>query len=192
MMDLELKNIKVMSSLSRETYCFSADLFVNGKKTAIITNDGHGGSDNVTPVSPFTYEYVEVVNEYISQNFSASYSSKYDILILNSLEIWSSNQISKSLTKKELTKHLKKYVVVLSEKTGEIEFYQFHEASKIDFTDPKVLEKIQEETNSNVILNAMPFDDALEIYSIPKDSPDCVEFLPVFDDDWVCINIPKK
>jgi hypothetical protein len=43
-MKLELKSVKFYESMSEETNCFQADLFVNGKKVAYVKNDGQGGS----------------------------------------------------------------------------------------------------------------------------------------------------
>ena len=42
-MNIELKNVKFMESLSEGTNCFSADLFVNGRKVGFAKNAGHGG-----------------------------------------------------------------------------------------------------------------------------------------------------
>lgn len=42
-MKLELKNVKFYESMSEETNCFQADLFINGKKIAYVKNSGHGG-----------------------------------------------------------------------------------------------------------------------------------------------------
>lgn len=42
-MKLELKNIKFYESMSEETNCFQADLFINGKKIAYVKNTGQGG-----------------------------------------------------------------------------------------------------------------------------------------------------
>ena len=42
-MKLELKNIKFYESMSEETNCFQADLFINGKKIAYVKNSGQGG-----------------------------------------------------------------------------------------------------------------------------------------------------
>lgn len=44
--NLELKNIKHMESLSEETNCYRADLYLDGKKVAAVSNHGHGGCDN--------------------------------------------------------------------------------------------------------------------------------------------------
>ena len=42
-MKLELKNVKINEAFSEETLMFMADLFVDGKKVAYASNDGHGG-----------------------------------------------------------------------------------------------------------------------------------------------------
>jgi hypothetical protein len=42
-MKIEVKNIKINKSFSEETICFTADVFVNGVKTAYAKNDGRGG-----------------------------------------------------------------------------------------------------------------------------------------------------
>lgn len=42
-MKIELKKVKIIKSMSRETTCFQADLWIDGKKAADIHNDGHGG-----------------------------------------------------------------------------------------------------------------------------------------------------
>jgi len=50
---IELKNIKLMKSLSEETPCYSAALYVDGKLFASsVTNHGHGGPDSVSGIMP--------------------------------------------------------------------------------------------------------------------------------------------
>lgn len=41
---LTVKNVKVAEFASEETLCFEASLYVNGKRAAVVSNDGHGGS----------------------------------------------------------------------------------------------------------------------------------------------------
>ena len=43
----ELKNVKVHDDMSEETVCFSATLYVDGKKTAVCKNSGTGGMTDV-------------------------------------------------------------------------------------------------------------------------------------------------
>lgn len=43
-MKIELKNLKYQKENSRETHCFSAELWVDGKLEGMVRNDGGGGS----------------------------------------------------------------------------------------------------------------------------------------------------
>ena len=45
-MKLELKNIKHSEFASHETFCYEANLYVEGKPFAYVRNDGQGGSDH--------------------------------------------------------------------------------------------------------------------------------------------------
>ena len=46
-MDLKLKAIKYCEFASEETFCFRANLYLNNKPFAVISNDGRGGCDRV-------------------------------------------------------------------------------------------------------------------------------------------------
>lgn len=48
---IALKSIKVNLGLSEETFCFTATLWVDGKRFGEIKNHGHGGPDDVYPKS---------------------------------------------------------------------------------------------------------------------------------------------
>lgn len=64
-MKLELKKIKTYDKFSEETTCFTAELYVNGKKVATCKNDGCGGSNDVY----FTdLEMHELVQDYCKNN----------------------------------------------------------------------------------------------------------------------------
>ena len=47
-MKIEIKNVKHNKQLSEETYCFSATLYVNGKRVGQCSNHGHGGQTFVS------------------------------------------------------------------------------------------------------------------------------------------------
>lgn len=42
-MKITLKKFSFNAALSKETYCFSADLYIDGKKRGNVSNRGHGG-----------------------------------------------------------------------------------------------------------------------------------------------------
>lgn len=42
-MKLKLRSLNIHDDISRETLCFSATIYVNGKKVGSVLNDGQGG-----------------------------------------------------------------------------------------------------------------------------------------------------
>lgn len=44
---VELKKVQFSERMSEETYCFSADIYFNGKNIGYCENRGHGGSTDV-------------------------------------------------------------------------------------------------------------------------------------------------
>lgn len=48
-MNIEVRNVKHAAFASEETLCFSADIYVDGKKEGYAKNDGHGGSTIIAP-----------------------------------------------------------------------------------------------------------------------------------------------
>lgn len=48
-MKIELRNIQYAAFASEETYCYTASVYVDGKKRGTANNDGHGGMTLVSP-----------------------------------------------------------------------------------------------------------------------------------------------
>jgi len=48
-MHIELKNIKEMKSLSEETPCFTATVYIDGKKAGEVSNHGQGACNDYHP-----------------------------------------------------------------------------------------------------------------------------------------------
>jgi len=56
---MELKKIKHFNELSQETMAFSAQLWVDGKHIADISNNGEGGSNNIYPTKDNTWDNIQ-------------------------------------------------------------------------------------------------------------------------------------
>jgi hypothetical protein len=48
-MNITLRKIKYAAFASEETHCFSADIYIDGKKEGTARNEGHGGSTFIEP-----------------------------------------------------------------------------------------------------------------------------------------------
>lgn len=73
---IELKGIKVLSSMSQETNCYEATLYVDGEKWASVGNAGHGGCDDCHPVAGRSHQDFIDLNARIAATFEA-YQSPY-------------------------------------------------------------------------------------------------------------------
>jgi len=136
-MEYKLKNIKYSDFASHETFCFEATLYINGKRSYIVSNDGQGGCNNYYPVS----NDVENINE-------------------NEIEQDVFNMVNDYLTNKELKKLLKK--VVYTKNDGHI--YTLPNKFKPSIDLFKKLKNQSWWEKSFVILNDLSFDDAKDIF----------------------------
>ena len=88
-MEVEVKNVNVIEELSDESYCFTASLWVDGKKVGEVSNRGQGGQsdfmyDDGYPHKSATHkaikEYCETLPPMQSEYFSEGL--EYDPYIL--------------------------------------------------------------------------------------------------------------
>jgi hypothetical protein len=93
---LELKNVKFSEWNSEETNCFQAVVYFNGVKSAMVQNEGHGGSTDVYPIGD-NFEAFRKVRDYcqsVSDANKEEYYETYTILDLI-FEEWLKDQYAK-------------------------------------------------------------------------------------------------
>ena len=159
-MKLELKSIKHTAWASEETHCYQANLYVDGKPVAVVSNDGHGGCDRDYDHPKFkgdSRDYRAVMKS-IEEYFESlppspfSYEGADGVMIHDSmrqtLEFWCCDQVNDWLSARELKKKLKAgFLFQFADKVGVF-------AHK---TRPSRAHKA-------TILNDLPFDEALAIW----------------------------
>lgn len=107
-MNLELKGIKIAKFASQETYCFEAALYLDGKKVAIVSNQGHGGCDSVHWLDRSAEK---LVNDYMatlppeSSTFAGAGSLPMD------LELWCGKRLEQHELDKSIARIAKKKTV---------------------------------------------------------------------------------
>ena len=108
-MKLTLKSIKYCEFASEETFCFNANLHLNNKPFAVISNDGRGGSDRIIFHDKFVGDFHKTLKN-VENHFKTLPKIKCELFpegYEQSLESWCSDEITKHLHKKELNKSLK-------------------------------------------------------------------------------------
>lgn len=101
-MNIQIKNIKTYNALSEETTCFTADVFVGGKKIAYAKNDGHGGCTYYNVYKREDRPTLEAAEEFVKTLPSTTYNGSFGELVIEStLETIIDNAITAFEKKKE-------------------------------------------------------------------------------------------
>ncbi|MGA0315611.1 MAG: hypothetical protein ACO3MJ_09525 [Alphaproteobacteria bacterium] len=151
---ITLKNIRHNMSLSQETHCFSATVYVNGVKFAQTTNAGHGASNNYYPVSN-NWEDVLKLNEKIAKTYplTPKYNMEQD------LDTVIGDLVNEFLLKREFKKTLKKITFI---ENGQI----FTLKAKHKPTIQNLEQVAKSSWGKKVkILNCLPEDEAFELFT---------------------------
>ena len=153
-MRLELKSIKYVKFMSRETACYEGKIYVDGKFFATAINDGQGGPDalernfkykgdwNATfkEIDAFFARLPKLDSEYFPDGMEQT------------LELWCGKQLDRHLAKRDLYR-LFKTKILYTEDGSTMYTTGFENNARIKVREP-----------SATILNDLPFDEALEIY----------------------------
>ncbi len=108
-MNITIKNIKHNEHLSEETHCFSATVYIDGKRSFGVKNAGHGGSDDYFALDDKTSnkevrEMLLSVNKELEKTkLTGEYSD-----LTNDLEIVVGDLVNDYLTDKHILKMLKR------------------------------------------------------------------------------------
>jgi hypothetical protein len=156
-MKIELKNIKHSEFASHETNCYEATIYIDGKKAGVVSNDGHGGCDHVTP-----WELAVEIDAYAKTLPKMSIGTG-----LNTIEAEQNHEtifadiVAEWLHAKDLKRALSRYVMFTRD-DGRL--YQSAGMKKDALAKYLSEPKLPEAIKSKEILNLMPFDKALQIY----------------------------
>lgn len=161
-MKIELRNIKILASLSEETPAYTGTLFVDGKKIGDVSNHGHGGCDEYhgdeaayTAAARFIHAQEkddEPVNDY--------WKDKPDALARLSFEGWCHTKAFESLEVKNFASKLSRSIM----------YTRPNEKNIFAVTFPKgkdkatILAAYKAKYPTYTFLNGMPTAEAFTVY----------------------------
>ena len=162
---LELKNIKYFVTLSEETPCYDATVYVNGKKAIRVSNRGCGACDSQDVYPQFMDEWdgenvLRTLNEYCVKTFGTEKTDWGEIDI--DLEHWCQKQLFIDQDRKLLKRKMKKNVMFFETKEDLLKgrYYMI----KIQNNIMALMAYIKDKYPQSIILNDMPFDKALKTF----------------------------
>lgn len=160
-MKIELNNIKHAEFASQETNCYEATIYIDGKREGLVSNDGQGGCDNVTPwqlaqeIDAYAKTLPPVVCEWIDPKTGEPFvlEQTHETIFGELLNDWMlDNDLKKSLSRKILfTKEDGKVYATKTQKPAEL---------KLTLSIPRLAERL----SAKVVLNNLPYAKAKKIY----------------------------
>jgi hypothetical protein len=162
-MKVELKNLKHSEFASRETNCFEATVYINGKRAFYARNDGNGGADLYAPIDnqdrgEFTSLLNDLINHCLTLPKWGSEFGDADNMDVTP-EILIGNLVNKMLDSKKLKKSLKAKVLFINENG----IYQTAYGNKRP-VDQNLIDMVKEENPDSIVLNCLAFNEALSLY----------------------------
>tara|TARA_R100000315_G_C5222570_1_gene134192 strand:+ start:860 stop:1402 length:543 start_codon:yes stop_codon:yes gene_type:complete len=177
-MKIELKNIKHFESLSEETCCFNANLYVDGKKVGKVSNRGTGGChdydfDMKTQGKNWLLKELDIWCKENLPRWSMD-DQEYE----TDLELHISNLVADFVWQKHkrgtkfIKNLLKRNVVVMDDtcKEGECFLYAFSDFKKLQ-RDELIRSVVPRNSSgevispfNDVVLNTLPLDEAKKIF----------------------------
>lgn len=156
-MNITLKSIKHNEVLSEETHCFSATVYLNGKKVFGIKNAGHGGEDEIFDVAGGASDIDDMYHTINKHLGKEKCQAPYETMD-NCLEFVVADLVNTWLTDKEIKKVLRKIVYM--------DGNQMRTVSKKPTEENFVRCKKQSWwNNTNVILNTMPIEEVRQYFN---------------------------
>ena len=162
-MKVELKNLKHSELASRETNCFEATVYINGKRAFYARNDGNGGADSYAPLDDqdrgeFNGLLNDLINHCLTMPKWGSEFGDADNMDVTP-EILIGNLVNKMLDTKKLKKSLKAKVLFINENG----IYQTGYGNKRP-VDKNLIDMVKDENPDSIILNCLAFSEALDLY----------------------------
>ncbi len=162
---IEVKNISHYARGSEETPCYNATVYINGKKSIEVSNDGHGGCDRqdtypnieerglVQQADEWCIKtYGKKTHKYMSNGKEKSFEIEMDLehFCHDALYDWLDKKtLKKDLTTKFLCQEDKELFAYKKPKHADEDEFR----SVLNHRHPKAK-----------CLNFMPFEDALKLY----------------------------
>lgn len=158
-MKIELKNIKHQPSMSEETECYQASLYVDGVKIGTVSNRGTGGPDHFQG----DQDAYAKANEWCKANlppYTLEYGEGTDTLPTD-LEMHCGDLLEAYIMTKQLKALLKK--MALFTVPNEKGIFQSKYKGK-QAPDERLFDHIRQKHNGAIILNTLPLSEALATF----------------------------
>jgi hypothetical protein len=161
-----IKNLKTMSSLSEETLCFTATVYVDGKKFAQASNRGHGGCTDFSPVRGGPdFSKIRAVEVEFGKALPPMVldGKEYPNSLENVVDELTCKMFDEQEQMKLVRRELNKFVLVEDKATGTLKCWtRKHKGA--DITD-RIFAHVEAKYPGFAVLNKLPISESMAIYA---------------------------
>lgn len=174
MRNIELKRISYNERLSEETFAYAADVYLDGRLFASVSNDGHGGCDMQHPANGFTYKDLEALNAEIKATYPkethTDLTIKGEPLVIEPdlehvchglLMKWLEAKDNKRIDNK-IKRELEKTVVYYD--PARCGIFTIKKNAVAQFGKVEMIRAVKRKFPYAKVLNEMPIDEAVALY----------------------------
>ena len=154
---IELKNIKHTAWMSEETHCYQATLYVDGVKWGTVSNQGHGGCDDLHGENK-SYDEIKELNDRIEETYEPYQYEGYTLK--KDLDMVCADLVNQWLRDKDFNRAMKSKVLFTKPDTQGI----WQLAVKKPMTLWMMLDTMKAKHPQNTYLADLPVDEAKAIY----------------------------
>jgi len=157
-----VKNLKVCEYMSEETLCFTATVYVDGKRRGTAENRGHGGCTDIHP-----FELMQELIEYAATlpETQATLSGGKSFEYAQTCESLVDDAVQAALREKDLKRILRNRILFVDVNGDLMQSKTFPPKSVARWVSPEHLAKTTATVGAVKVLNAMPFAEALVEYA---------------------------
>jgi hypothetical protein len=155
-MKIEMRKLRVHKDMSEETTCFSAELFIDGRRVAHVSNDGHGGCDRLVP-----WSVKDTLDAYAKTlpDRSGGYPASWESVLAEALE--------RATARKDFDRQIKGCVLMVG-KDGKV-----RRTKKLTAAQLAAAVEVYKGRGERV-LNLLPVEEAFEAYFVAT-GPDAAD-----------------
>ena len=166
MIKIELKNVHHAAFASEETHCFDAVLHVDGKKVAIVSNQGHGGPDHYSWVAPHNWDTLKAINERIVADYPLIDCTDLGMpghTIEPNLECVVGDLVNAWLVERDLKRSMARKVLFTKPNAEGIYEIPLKQKGRV-YTVEAVIASLRVKEPGRVFLNELPLAEAVALF----------------------------
>ena len=159
-MKIEIKNVKFAEFASTDSNCFTATVYIDGKKAGEVHDDGNGGGMEYNP-----WSMAHILNEHaktlpkMKMEGYADLEMDPDLIIGDLFEKWLTEKESRATLKRKLKNNI---LFVKDKKVWVVKVPNANLTSRP--IEPELKKILMEKYKADEILNTIPFEDAIATY----------------------------